>query len=115
MGVIDEMKDIADLVKKAGDIDLYRRIVNLEGEIIDLTRAKRTLEEAIVELRRALDYKRVLVLRDGFYWAEDDNQPFCPGCWDAKQKAVHIAFTHVKEMGSRFQCPNCKTMYRPRM
>jgi hypothetical protein len=36
MGIIENAKDIADLIKKAGDIELYRKICALEGEIIDL-------------------------------------------------------------------------------
>jgi hypothetical protein len=45
MGILDEMKEIGDLIKKAGDVELYRRINKLEGEVIDLSRDKRRAEE----------------------------------------------------------------------
>jgi hypothetical protein len=31
MGVVENMKDVADIVKKFNDIDLNRRILDLEG------------------------------------------------------------------------------------
>jgi hypothetical protein len=67
MGLIDEMKDIADLVKKAGDIDLYRRIVNLEGEVIDLTPDKRRAEGKIEQLERALQFQGELKFRTPYF------------------------------------------------
>jgi len=38
MGIIDNAKELADLLKAAGNTELYRKIVELEGEIIELTR-----------------------------------------------------------------------------
>jgi hypothetical protein len=111
MGIVDEIKDIADLVKKAGDIDLYRRIVNLEGEVIDLTRGKRRAEEKIEELERALKFNKELVLKDGLYWMPNDSTPFCTGCWDAKKLAVRLKQLVMSIDGNRFQCPNCKYLY----
>jgi|SRR5712664_20323 len=111
MGVLDEMKEIGDLIKKAGDIDLYRRIVKLEGEVTDLTREKRRAEERIEEQERALKFSKVLVLKDGFYWAEGDNTAFCTACWDAKHLAVHVTRLPLPVGNCRFQCPHCKALY----
>ena len=35
MSIIDNAKEVATLIKKIGDVDLYRKIGELEGEIID--------------------------------------------------------------------------------
>jgi hypothetical protein len=48
MGVIENMKDIAELIKRAGDIELYRKMVESEGEVIDLTRENRRLGERVL-------------------------------------------------------------------
>jgi hypothetical protein len=45
MSIINNVKEIADLVQKAGDIELYRKIIELEGELIELTRSNRELEK----------------------------------------------------------------------
>ena len=115
MGILENMKEVADLVKKVGDVELYRRIVELEGEVIDLTRSNRELEERIAELGKALEFKQKLIFHDGFYWIDGEKDPFCPGCWESKHLAVHVVFSRVKDMGSSFLCPSCKTIYRHRM
>jgi hypothetical protein len=49
MGIVENIKDAADLAKKIGDIELYRKIVHLEGEVMDLTRDKRQADLKIEE------------------------------------------------------------------
>ena len=112
MGVIDELKEVADLAKKLGAIDLYRRIASLEGEVIDLTRHKRYLEERVAELERALKFKDDLRFREGFYWIEGDRTPFCPGCWDSKRDAIRLA--RAPHNATELLCPVCKHAYRNR-
>src|SRR5258708_28116744 len=90
MGVIENAKEIADLVKKIGDIELYRKIIALESEVMDLTREKRQLEHKVEELERALVMRQKLVFKEPFYLAEGDNTPFCASCWEGKQQAVHV-------------------------
>ena len=36
MSIIDNVKEIANLVQKLGDMELNRKIVELEGEIIEI-------------------------------------------------------------------------------
>jgi hypothetical protein len=111
MGVLDEMKEIGDLIKKAGDIELYRRIVKLEGEVTDLTRDKRRAEEKIEELERTLKFSKELKFKAPFYFADGDATPYCPACWESKKMAIHVA-VHEQYMHLR-QCPACKHAYDP--
>ncbi len=111
MGAVENIKDIADLVKKFNDIELNRRILNLENEVLDLSRDKRRGEERIEELERALKFNKELVLRDGFYWAEGDNTGFCTACWDAKHLAVHVKRLPLPVQSCRYQCPHCQALY----
>ena len=34
MGIIDNAKEVADLIKKIGDVDLYKKIVDLQSQIV---------------------------------------------------------------------------------
>lgn len=111
MGVVENMKDVADLVKKFNDIELNRRILTLENEVLDLSREKRRGEERIEELERAIKFSKELVLRDGFYWVEGDSTGFCTACWDAKHLAVHVKRLPLPVHHHRFQCPHCATLY----
>jgi hypothetical protein len=111
MGVVENMKDVADLVKKFNDIDLNRRILNLENEVLDLSRDKRRAEERIAELERALKFDKELKFKAPFYFADGDVTPYCPGCWESKKMAIHVV-QHQQYMHLR-QCTSCKHTYDP--
>ena len=111
MGAVENIKEVADLVKKFNDIDLNRRIVTLEGEVMDLTRDKRRAEERIEELELALRFKGELKFKNGFYWAQGDDGPYCVGCWDSKKAANRVVRILVHNIGSQLQCPVCRHDY----
>lgn len=113
MSVVENMKEVADFVKKFNDIELNRRILNLENEVLDLSRDKRRAEERVEQLERALKFSKELVLKDGFYWANGDRTPFCTARWDAKRMAIHVKRLVLQERGNRYECPNCKAKYGP--
>jgi hypothetical protein len=107
MGVIENMKDIADLIKKAGDIELYRKIVESEGAVIELTRENRELEERVGELEKTLAFRKQMSFKQPFWYQEGDETPFCPACYEAKDRAIHLTF--VSE--TRWDCPSCNHCY----
>jgi|SRR5712664_1917615 len=111
MGILDEMKEIGDLIKKAGDIELYRRINKLEGEVINLTRDKRSAEERAEELERTLKFKAELAFKEPFYWLGADQTPYCPVCWEDKHKAIHVRYHNSLNAKQHWQCPNCKSSF----
>lgn len=118
MGIIENAKDIADIIKKAGDIELYRKIVELEGEIIDLTREKRSLEEIISEkdkeiqrIKDALELKPKLIKQyDAYYQINDKGEatgePYCMHCWEVNHKAIYLFSS-----GPNNRCHSCQTGY----
>jgi hypothetical protein len=110
MSIINNAKEIADLIKKMGDIDLYRRIVELEGEIVDLTRAKRDAEAEIERLRYTLKTKEQMSFKKPFYYMVNDPVPYCPKCWEVNHVAVHMDGPIDVMAGPRYDCHNCKTM-----
>jgi hypothetical protein len=99
MGVVENMKDVADLIKKFGDIELNRRILKLEEEVMDLSRDRRRAEEKIEELELALKFKQDLRFSTPFYWLAGDRVPYCPVCWEDKKKAIHIVYNHTNNAG----------------
>lgn len=92
MGLLENMKELADLIKKAGDIELYRKIVESEGEVIELTRDSRCLQETVDELKKLLALHKQMVFKEPFYWQGGDKTPYCVACWEAKKTAVHVTF-----------------------
>ena len=111
MGIVDNMKEVADLVKKLGDIDLNRKIVNLEGEVLDLTRAKRQADQRIEELEGQLVLKAKMTHKAPFYFQEGDPTPFCPACYENQVKAIHVVVKTEGSLSTQWECPGCKSTY----
>jgi len=111
MGIVENVKEIADVVKTLGNIELYKRITDLEGEIIDLTRANRKLEGEKQDLEEILRRKKIMVFKKPFYRVEGDEHPFCPKCWEVSQAMVHLDGPRRCQAGEFFTCRNCKENY----
>ncbi len=111
MSLIDNLKDVAEVVRKAGNIDLYRRITALEGEVIDVTRENRHLQLENEELKTKLSLRALMVFRSPFWYSEGDDVPNCPRCWESDQKAIHLQGPFRVVAGNRFDCPECKECF----
>src|SRR5258708_39238768 len=98
MGVLDNVKEVGGLVKKIGDIVLYRKSVNAEGEVMELTRQLRIAQERVRELAGALSFKQKLVFKVPFYFADGDLVPYCPRCWEVAQKSVHMVLSGASQV-----------------
>jgi hypothetical protein len=111
MGLIENLKDIAELAKAVGNIELYRRIVDLEGEIIELTRRSRSLETELEEQKNAWQLKGNITFRTPFYYVEGDQYPFCPRCWEVDKRTVHVSEGLRTLGGQSWHCPECDNTY----
>ena len=103
MSLIENFKEVADLVKKMGEMDLHRKIIDLQDEIVKLSRENRTLKEQL-ELKGKMIFKR------NCYWVEGDDVPYCPRCWEDKAKTIHLRRDLVDtgdEKVLKYDCPRC--------
>lgn len=106
MGVVDNVKEVADLVKKLGDIELYRKIVELEEEVLALNRDNRNLSDQVSNLQQKLSFSSKLTHKPPLYYAENDPAPFCPRCWENDQKPIHLV-----GQNNQYDCPLCLHYY----
>ena len=125
MSIISNAKEIAELVKKLGNVDLYRRIVDLEGEIIELSGENHALKERIAELEKNLKLRAELKFESGVYWRIDGQTkegPFCQRCYDADGKLLRLHPQTADGYDSRsnrvlpnaeryFKCFQCNAIY----
>lgn len=109
MSIISNAKELADLIKKIGDIELYRKIVELEGQIIELTKRNRDLEEEVNELKGLLNTAKKMTLKTPFYYVNGDPTPFCPRCWESEKLAIYLV--DVQTVGDPWQCKKCSSRY----
>jgi hypothetical protein len=111
MSIIDNVKDIAELIKKLGHTDLCRKILDLEEEIVALTRQIRSLEEENEELKKTLSLIKKMKSKKPFYFQDGDPVPFCPRCWEKDKNPVHLIGPVKLAAGRRYGCPNCKEFF----
>ena len=109
MNILDHAKEIAELVKKYNDQDLYQRIVELREEILQLREDNLRLREETKSLQEANDVGKRLKRDGNRYYLDDDsekNHPYCMTCWDADRKLVSLIL-QKKHNRTRIQCWIC--------
>jgi hypothetical protein len=109
--IVSKVKKIADVAKKYNDIEFYRKIVELEGEVIELSRRKRQAEDRIEELEKKLALKARMQFKQPFYFQEGDAVPFCPNCYEEQTLAMHVVLKGETDSRASWACPSCRQGY----
>ena len=107
MGVVENLKDIGELAQKVGQIELYKKILQAEDEVRDLTRTKRSLEDKVEELEQTLKIRKSMTFKPPFYYLDGDEIPFCPTCHEKDQRTLHL----LKQDETDWFCNVCKNFY----
>jgi hypothetical protein len=108
MGAIENVKEVAKLVKDLGNTELYRQILDLQGEIMELTQANRGLQTRVRELEDTISQIGQMTFRSPFYYMGGDPVPHCPRCWEVDKRAVHYPAPRNTGVGPQYDCPECK-------
>ncbi|MBN2581400.1 MAG: hypothetical protein JXB10_20635 [Pirellulales bacterium] len=93
MGIIEHARDIAELIKKYNDQDLYERIVELREEILRLREENIELNKTVKQLTYAASTQEELIREGNCYYRKDDikhEHPLCLACWDYDRKLVGL-------------------------
>lgn len=112
MGVIGDLTDIAAVFQKADNIELYEKVLRLQGVVSAEREEQERLRERITELEQVVDLRERLFFDDNRYWlnsadGSDRDGPFCSRCWDSEQKLIRLHCT--RKAGDVFDCPACHT------
>jgi hypothetical protein len=109
MSIIEHAKEVADLIKKYNDQELYERIVTLREEILELREENIQLKQEIKVLKETQDIGSKLIRQGNCYFFEDDEKqerPYCLTCWDYDRKLVSLIMTKG-QWGTYFNCGVC--------
>ncbi len=107
MSIVSEVKDLAGLIQKIGDIELYKKILDLQLSISELSDKMVEQKEEIKRLNDIQDITKKMTFREQLYYMDGDSEPFCPRCWESGKKAIHL---HRNSKGS-YRCKNCDNNY----
>ena len=93
---------IADLLLSLADVKASMAYLK---EIVEEKQQRINELEDIVHKIDTLNYKEEL------YYQEGDLQPFCPRCFEADKKAIHLLHTGFGRIGNKWRCPECTQLY----
>src|SRR5665648_576375 len=98
MGIVDHAKNIAELIKKYNDVELYQKIIDLSYEIFELKEDN---------LKKKINEK--MVYESPFYWLKDGENkdgPYCQKCYDDKKKLSRLQ----DNKNGYWECLVCKSV-----
>ena len=109
-GAISTVRELMEILKlrKFNDLELQRKIVELDGQVNELTRENE-------RLRSKLESKAKTRFENPYYYEEESEVPLCPKCYDNSKGELRIRLTHPPEdfVGGRGRtCRTCKEFYR---
>ncbi len=90
MDILEKTKKIVEVIKLSGNVDLQTQIEELEGEIFELNKHYIELKKKYEELENSLALKEKMKWEGSVYWKEGDENPYCPRCWEDRQKLSHL-------------------------
>jgi hypothetical protein len=108
MNILENAKEIAEIIKKYDDLELYQKIIDLRDEIFKLREENLGLKEKIKEMERAEEIRVSLVKDGNLYYGVLENGsksgPYCLTCWDSDRKLINV----IQLSTSYFSCNRCK-------
>lgn len=95
MGILDTAKDIVEVIRKIDNIELYKKVLDLNAEILKLYEENTILKQEVRTLEDKFRTKEALIHDQArnSYWLPLDNGkdgPFCVHCWDTSQQLVRL-------------------------
>lgn len=117
MDLRDEIKSITKQIKKTGDVDLHKKIFDVQAEIFilfeenkKLAEESNALKEEIDRLKEKLKIMTSIKLENSLCWIPDSkgdkSGPYCPNCWSTRQVLVRMTKDSVRNR-SYNKCPEC--------
>ena len=107
---LDNVRSLVQLTQKFGDVELKRRIVDLEDQVAELARERRLLAEENEELKRERDARAKTVFINPYWYEEGQEVPLCPKCYESSGYKLRIHLSHPAEPWNgrmRRYCSNC--------
>lgn len=68
MAIIENIKEAVSLARKIDNMDLYRALLDSQGEVVDMMEDLRKKDDKIQQLEKALEIKGKLVINKSAYY-----------------------------------------------
>lgn len=112
MGLSDTIKDIKALTVGLDNIDLIKKLMDVQIQAYEILDENRELRLKLEELKNAEETASNLSYEGNFYYKKDDNSgPFCSRCWDVEKVLVRVPIAKY-QTGWKGICNNCNSRGR---
>ncbi len=114
MGILDTTMEMAKLAGTLANPELVEEALKANREALELSRDNLELQKRVLELEGLVkqlqaqqDVSKALLRNGDYVYQDGDPTAFCPRCWDADRKLIHLHIIAFKGV----HCPECKTQY----
>ena len=93
MSLYDGIKDVASIVQKADNIELYRQLIDLSAQALDMQDEIRRLKEENTDLQKDNELNNKIVRhKEGFLTLQGDLEgiEYCSTCWGYEHKLIQL-------------------------
>ena len=106
MGVYEAVRDAISLAQKADNVDLLRKLLEVQAESLADREKIRSLSEENAELRAKLRQRDGMRFEHDVYWrqlqGEEREGPYCPKCMDGDGRTARLV-----DRDAYWKCPVC--------
>ncbi len=114
---IENVRSLVEVSKSFENVEFKRRIVDLEDQIAELARERRSLEEENHEQKQKLELRAKMHFRNPYWYEEGDEVPFCPKCYESSGHKLRVHLPHPPREwkgSTRRVCRTCEGMFYER-
>lgn len=108
MGLYEGIKDVAKVIQKADNVDLYKQLIELSAQALDMQNEITRLTNENLELKKSKDLSDKIERHlEPYITLKDDTDQilYCSHCWDYEQKLIQVKCYDSGE----FKCTHCET------
>lgn len=110
MGLYEGIKDVAKVIQKADNIDLYRQLLDLSAQALDLQLEVAALKTENAELKKGKAIESQIERYKGqkYITLTNDSQKikYCSFCWDSDRKLIQVTGSGIDT-----HCKICSIKY----
>ena len=105
MGLYEGIKDVAKVLQQADNIALYRQLLDLSAQALELQSEVARLTAENEELKKQKDIEsKIQRHNEPIVTLIDSDVIYCAHCWDNERKLIQVS---TNEWKGQFVCPHC--------
>jgi hypothetical protein len=116
MGIVENVKEVVSLCQKIDNLDLYRKLLDLQADVNELAFQLREKDKTIEQLKEAFSIKEKMICKSSAYFTIDENNniidgPFCTRCFDSEDHKICRLVPVGRRDNPEVQCQKCKVKF----